>query len=146
MTDPAVHEITAAEEDSRQRLDMVLVRHLPHLSRSKIQSLVKSGRVTLRGEAIRSSEEVHAGDVFRVEEEVYKPPAGARAEDIARVRMPLGLDIGARSPMEIGVSIAAELIAWRAAHAALRTNTPTRAPHPSCTPNPPQPSPAEVEP
>ena len=82
MTDPAVHEITAAEEDSRQRLDMVLVRHLSHLSRSKIQALVKSGRVTLRGEAIRSSEEVHAGDVFRVEEEVYKPPAGARAEDI----------------------------------------------------------------
>jgi len=82
MTDPAVHEITATEEDNRQRLDMVLVRHLPHLSRSKLQSLVKSGRVTLQGESIRSSEEVHAGDVFRVEEEAYKPPAGARAEDI----------------------------------------------------------------
>jgi xanthine dehydrogenase accessory factor len=38
---------------------------------------------------------------------------GVPAEDIARVRMPLGLDIGARSPAEIAVSIAAELIAWR---------------------------------
>ena len=33
--------------------------------------------------------------------------------EIARVRMPVGADIGARSPAEISVSIAAELIAWR---------------------------------
>jgi xanthine dehydrogenase accessory factor len=29
------------------------------------------------------------------------------------VRMPLGVEIGARSPDEIAVSIAAELVAWR---------------------------------
>lgn len=39
---------------------------------------------------------------------------GFAQEDIARVRMPLGVDIGARSPAEIGVAIAAELVAWRA--------------------------------
>jgi xanthine dehydrogenase accessory factor len=33
--------------------------------------------------------------------------------EIARVRMPVGADIGARSPAEISVAIAAELIAWR---------------------------------
>ena len=82
MSDPAIHEITASEEDRRQRLDMVLVRHLPHLSRSKIQALVKAGRVTLRGEAVRNNDEVHDGDLFRVEEEPPKPPAGARPEDI----------------------------------------------------------------
>jgi xanthine dehydrogenase accessory factor len=33
--------------------------------------------------------------------------------DIARVRMPVGVDIGARTPAEISVAIAAELISWR---------------------------------
>lgn len=82
MSDPAIHEITATAEDARQRLDMVLVRHLPHLSRSKIQALVKAGRVTLRGGKVRNNDEVREGDLFRVEEEPPKPPAGARAEDI----------------------------------------------------------------
>jgi xanthine dehydrogenase accessory factor len=39
---------------------------------------------------------------------------GFAAEDVARVRMPLGVAIGARAPEEIAVAIAAELIAWRA--------------------------------
>lgn len=34
-------------------------------------------------------------------------------EDLARIRMPLGVDIGARSPHEIAIAIVAELIAWR---------------------------------
>jgi xanthine dehydrogenase accessory factor len=36
-----------------------------------------------------------------------------REEDRARVRMPLGVDVGARLPDEIAVAIAAEMIAWR---------------------------------
>ena len=36
------------------------------------------------------------------------------AADVARVRMPVGADIGARTPAEISVAIAAELVAWRA--------------------------------
>lgn len=39
---------------------------------------------------------------------------GVSAEDVGRVRMPLGVDIGARTPAEIGVAIAAEIVAWRA--------------------------------
>ncbi len=38
---------------------------------------------------------------------------GFSALDIERVAMPVGLDIGARSPAEISVSIAGQLIAWR---------------------------------
>ncbi|UQA54698.1 XdhC family protein [Polyangium aurulentum] len=40
---------------------------------------------------------------------------GFAADEAARVRMPLGVDVGARSPGEIGVAIAAELVAFRAA-------------------------------
>ncbi len=40
---------------------------------------------------------------------------GFPAADLARVRMPIGLDIGARSPDEIAVAIAGELIRWRRA-------------------------------
>jgi xanthine dehydrogenase accessory factor len=39
---------------------------------------------------------------------------GLSEAEVARVSMPLGVDIGARSPAEIGISIAGELIAWRA--------------------------------
>lgn len=38
---------------------------------------------------------------------------GFSEEDRARVRMPLGLDIGARAPAEIAVAIAAEMVAFR---------------------------------
>jgi len=40
---------------------------------------------------------------------------GFSEEDRARVRMPIGLDFGARLPDEIAVAIAGELIAWRKA-------------------------------
>jgi len=39
--------------------------------------------------------------------------AGAPADALAAVRVPVGIDIGAVTPEEIAVSVAAELIAWR---------------------------------
>lgn len=39
---------------------------------------------------------------------------GFSPEDVGRVRMPLGVEIGARTPAEICVAIAAEMVAWRA--------------------------------
>jgi xanthine dehydrogenase accessory factor len=38
---------------------------------------------------------------------------GFSAQDCARVRMPIGIDVGARLPEEIAVAISAEMIAWR---------------------------------
>jgi xanthine dehydrogenase accessory factor len=49
---------------------------------------------------------------------------GFAATDIARVRMPLGVDIGARLPDEIAVSIAAEMVAWRRASRAKMDSKP----------------------
>jgi xanthine dehydrogenase accessory factor len=39
--------------------------------------------------------------------------AGVPAESLARVRVPVGLAIGAITPEEIAISVVAELIAWR---------------------------------
>ena len=41
---------------------------------------------------------------------------GVAETDLSRVRMPLGLDVGARLPEEIAVAIAAEMVAWRRSH------------------------------
>jgi xanthine dehydrogenase accessory factor len=38
---------------------------------------------------------------------------GVAAADLARIRMPLGVEVGARLPDEIAVAIAAEMVAWR---------------------------------
>jgi xanthine dehydrogenase accessory factor len=43
---------------------------------------------------------------------------GASADDVARVRIPVGLDIGARTPAEIALSVLAELVAVRSARRA----------------------------
>ena len=39
--------------------------------------------------------------------------AGVRDEEIARLHSPVGLDLGARTPEETAVSIAAEVVQWR---------------------------------
>lgn len=49
--------------------------------------------------------------------------AGRSEREIDRLRMPLGVEIGARSPAEIAVSIVGELVAWRARTAAPRAAT-----------------------
>jgi xanthine dehydrogenase accessory factor len=52
---------------------------------------------------------------------------GFDAEHIARVRMPLGVHVGARSPDEIAISVAAEMIAWRRGVSLEVTDRGTRA-------------------
>ncbi len=53
---------------------------------------------------------------------------GFSAEDIARVRMPIGVPIGARRPAEIAVAIAAELVSFRAAREGLVRSAPEPVP------------------
>ncbi len=51
---------------------------------------------------------------------------GFTLEDIARVRMPVGVSIGARLPGEIAVSIAGELIGWRKQQRDVRSGSLTQ--------------------
>lgn len=48
---------------------------------------------------------------------------GYAEADLDRVRMPLGVDVGARLPDEIAVAIAAEMVAWRRQHGARERRT-----------------------
>jgi xanthine dehydrogenase accessory factor len=46
--------------------------------------------------------------------------AGVGPEEVARIRAPIGLDLGARTPEETAVSICAEIIAQRTGRASAR--------------------------
>lgn len=63
---------------------------------------------------------------------------GVSPEDLARVRMPVGVDIGARLPDEIAVAIAAELVAWRRHHTARGDTTDATSPPSARSPGAPR--------
>jgi 23S rRNA pseudouridine1911/1915/1917 synthase len=75
--------IDLTPDDSGQRLDKVLARHLPTLSRTRLQALVKSGEVRLDGVEVRSpSLKLGSVGVLLVDQ----PPAtelALKAEEIA---------------------------------------------------------------
>ena len=54
-----------------ERLDLFLTGKLPHLSRSRLQTLIKEGHVTLDGKAAKPGDKVRKGTVVSVTE----PPA-----------------------------------------------------------------------
>jgi xanthine dehydrogenase accessory factor len=57
------------------------------------------------------SRRTHDNRTARLKEE------GATDEDLRRISSPVGLDVGARTPEETAVAIAAEIIALRSGHA-----------------------------
>jgi 23S rRNA pseudouridine1911/1915/1917 synthase len=74
-------ELTVPNEQAGERLDRYLALALPQFSRSRLQSLIRSGDVRLEGKAVRTREKVQAGDVVRLVE----PPLqeiDAQAEEI----------------------------------------------------------------
>lgn len=50
----------------RERLDKMLVRELPELSRSRIQALIRSGDVTVEGRQVKTSYKTDAGQTIQV--------------------------------------------------------------------------------
>ena len=74
-------ELTVPNEYAGSRLDRYLALALPQFSRSRLQSLIRSGDVHLQGKTVRTRETVQAGDVVRLVE----PPLreiDAQAEEI----------------------------------------------------------------
>ena len=61
-------ELTVPNERAGWRLDRFLALALPQFSRSRLQALIRAGDVHLQGQAARTRETVHAGDVVRLTE------------------------------------------------------------------------------
>ena len=86
MTDSRKHEVTAAPDDSGTRLDRLLARHLPELSRSRVKALVEAGNVGAGGATISDpSYRVKPGQTFAIivpEARPARPEGQAIALDI----------------------------------------------------------------
>lgn len=69
------------DDAEASRLDQYLAKHLPELSRSRIQSLIKSGDILLNGKATKAKQTVVRGDVLDIN--IPEPkPAEAQPQDI----------------------------------------------------------------
>jgi 23S rRNA pseudouridine1911/1915/1917 synthase len=80
---PGRHEVRAAAEAAGERLDRLLARHLPGLSRSRLKALIEAGAVTCGGATIEeASFRVKPGQIFAVEIPDLAP-AAPQAQDIA---------------------------------------------------------------
>lgn len=82
-TELPVHKLVIPECPAGQRLDQALVAALPQYSRSRLAAWVKSGAVTLNGEAARPRDAVFGGEAVVVRAEA--PPV----TDVQAERMPL---------------------------------------------------------
>ena len=103
MDDPEVLQGFPAD---RRRCAALVMTHDHQMDQAAIEWVILRGfgfvgGVGSRAKAARTRQRLEA--------------KGLPAADVARVRMPVGADIGARTPAEISVAIAAELVAWRAA-------------------------------
>jgi 23S rRNA pseudouridine1911/1915/1917 synthase len=76
-----MHEISATAEDSGLRVDVWLERRLPDLSRSRIQTLLRDGHITVDGAPPKAHRKVRAGMVARIS--IPEPvPVDTVAEDL----------------------------------------------------------------
>lgn len=73
-------KLTTDDADSC-RLDQYLAKHLPELSRSRIQALIKSGDILLNGKPSKAKQSVARGDILEIN--IPEPkPAEAQPQDI----------------------------------------------------------------
>jgi 23S rRNA pseudouridine1911/1915/1917 synthase len=75
-------QIAVEVEDAGMRLDRIVVKECPELSRTRVQELIEEGLVRLNGKSAKDSQKVHAGDVIEVVAQP-RPPLQAEAESIS---------------------------------------------------------------
>jgi 23S rRNA pseudouridine1911/1915/1917 synthase len=75
------HSLIAGERDALKRLDHFLQEQLPQYSRSRLQSWVKDGRVTINGAEARVSTLLKGGEQVEVNP-AAPPPLKATPEDV----------------------------------------------------------------
>lgn len=85
MTDERVVEREIDEDDAGQRVDKFLAAEIPDRSRSQIQELIKDGRVTVLGTAVKPSYRLVVGDIVVT----HVPPE----EEVELAPQPIPLDI-----------------------------------------------------
>jgi 23S rRNA pseudouridine1911/1915/1917 synthase len=64
----SVDQIVVTPADAGERLDLFLARNIDSLSRSRIQSLIRSGHIQLNGELSRAKQTIRTGDRIEVSE------------------------------------------------------------------------------
>jgi 23S rRNA pseudouridine1911/1915/1917 synthase len=70
-------QIAVEAGDAGMRLDRIVVKECPQLSRTRVQELIEEGLVRLNGKSAKDSQKVRAGDVIEV---VARPRAPLQAE------------------------------------------------------------------
>ncbi|MBW2508417.1 MAG: RluA family pseudouridine synthase, partial [Deltaproteobacteria bacterium] len=60
-------ELEVTEEDVGQRIDVVLARRIPHLSRARAKALVEEGLAKVGGRVVRKSHLLASGDRVEVD-------------------------------------------------------------------------------
>ena len=75
-------EILVDKTHRGERLDLFLASQLPDESRSRLQSLIKEGHVTLNGKNLRCCDKVSTDDLLLIQQQPRKALAQAFPEDI----------------------------------------------------------------
>jgi 23S rRNA pseudouridine1911/1915/1917 synthase len=78
-------EISAGPEDAGERVDRLLARRLPDLSRSRIKALADAGLVRSQGAAVEPADRVRPGQIFAI---ILPEPV-----DASPAPQPMALDI-----------------------------------------------------
>ncbi len=74
-------KLTVTASDAGRRLDLFLAERISSLSRTRIQELVREGRVLIHARVVRASHRVSAGEVIEVEIQ-SRPAIVAAPEDL----------------------------------------------------------------